>query len=241
MESKPKLEILVYSVILGKEGKRNRDAFYNDLTLDGESANGKLRVMLTINQYNEGVHSKNVDTVILGRSTQSDIVYFEQIGRANSVKGNITKQFEEYEKYSIDELKDICKEREIPISDNAGKLEIIEKLLAPTIIDLTDNYEFIKQLENNLKDRVKESQKQGTIHQKRIRTLEDTTFDVEVLNQDLFEMLKYVRDRLTLTWEGKYELAKAYYNYYGNLEIDVDKVATEDELKIIEKFIKNNF
>lgn len=30
-------------------------------------------------------------------------------------------------------------------------------------------------------------------------------------------------------------------NYYGNLEIDVDKVATEDELKIIEKFIKNNF
>ena len=217
----PEEDIIIYTTTseMGTEGKKNRDAFYNDLTLDGENAEGKLRVMLAINQYNEGVHSKNVDTVILGRSTQSDIVYFEQIGRANSVKGNTSKQFDEYEKYSLDELKNICKEREISISDNASKIDIIERIIAPTIIDLTDNYEFIKQLENNLKDRVKEYQKQGTIHEKRIRTLEDTSFDIEVLNQDLFEMLKYVRDRLTLTWEDKYELAKAYYNHYGNLEI----------------------
>ena len=43
------------------------------------------------NQYNEGVHAPNVDGVILGRETRSDIVFFEQIGRALSVRGDSYK------------------------------------------------------------------------------------------------------------------------------------------------------
>ena len=67
-------------------GKLNREAFYNDRDLEGNSVKKKLRIMFAINQYNEGVHAPDVDGVILGRGTTSDIVYFEQIGRALAVK-----------------------------------------------------------------------------------------------------------------------------------------------------------
>lgn len=49
--------------------------------------------------------------------------------------------------------------------------------------------------------------------------IRDASFDIEIENQDLFEMLRYVMDRMTMTWEDYYELAKAYYDYYGNLNI----------------------
>ena len=73
-----------------KFGELNRDAFYNDKDLSGKDVSGKLRIMVAINQYNEGVHAQDVDTVILGRATQSNIVFFEQLGRALSVSNNST-------------------------------------------------------------------------------------------------------------------------------------------------------
>ena len=47
-----------------------------------------------------------------------------------------------------------------------------------------------------------------------------------MLNQNIFEIIKYMRDRLTMTWEDKYELAKAYYEYHGNLEVSRDYKTT---------------
>lgn len=73
-----------------KFGELNRDAFYNDKDLSGKDVSGKLRIMVAINQYNEGVHAQDVDTVILGRATQSNIVFFEQLGRALSVSNSST-------------------------------------------------------------------------------------------------------------------------------------------------------
>jgi len=214
-------DIIFYTTTseMGEEGKLNRKAFYNDTTLGGESVDGKLRVMFAINQYNEGIHAPNVDGVIMGRGTHSDIIYFEQLGRALSVRGDTSSKFEEYEKYSVEELINICKEKDILISDNLSKTEIIEKLIAPIVIDLTNNYDFIRELENNLKDKVKEIQTTGETLGKRITNLSDASFDIEVMNQDLFEMLQYVTDRLTMKWEDKYELAKKYYEYNGHLEI----------------------
>ena len=75
---------------MGDLGNKNRIAFYNDEDLEGNQINKKLRIMFTINQYNEGVHVPGIDGVIMGRQTQSDIVYFEQLGRGLSNKG--TKQ-----------------------------------------------------------------------------------------------------------------------------------------------------
>ena len=202
-----------------EQGKQNRDAFYNDLDLDGNSTKHKLRIMFAINQYNEGVHAPGVDGVILGRSTSSDIVFFEQIGRALSVKENTKERYEEYQNLSRNELLEIAQKQNIEVTSNMTKDEIIERLLSPVIIDLTNNIEYIEELENNLKDRVKEIQK-SLGHNKREIKIRDLNFDIMVENKNLFEVLRYVRDRLRPnTWELNYSLAKAYFEKYGDLEI----------------------
>ena len=216
----PEEDIIIYTSTsdMGEEGKLNRDAFYDDVTLEGEKADNKLRVMFAINQYNEGIHAPNIDGVIMGRGTTSDIVYFEQLGRALSVRGNTKEMFDELEKYSKEELIEMCRSRDIPIKENAAKEDLIEKLIAPVVIDLTNNYEFIKELENNLRDRIKDIQTNGLGSHRDVK-IRDASFDIEIENQDLFEMLRYVSDRLTMTWEDYYELAKAYYEHHGNLLI----------------------
>ena len=201
-----------------EEGRKNREAFYKDTDLEGKSKKEKLRIMFAINQYNEGVHAPNIDGVIMGRGTTSDIVYFEQLGRALSVRGETKQKFTDLEKYTIEQLIEICKRRDIKVKENTPKEEIIEKLLAPTIIDLTNNFDFIKELENNLKDRVKEIQAKGP-GEKRIIKIRDVSFDIEIENQELYEMLKQLNERLTMTWDKYYEYAKKYYEKHGNLEV----------------------
>ena len=217
----PEEDIIIYTSTsdMGEDGKKNREAFYSDVNLDGNKVDNKLRVMFAINQYNEGIHAPNIDGVIMGRGTTSDIVYFEQLGRALSVRGNTKDKFDELEQYSIEQLMTMCKDKDILIKDdNLSKEELIEKLIAPIVIDLTNNYDFIKELENNLRDRIKDIENNGLGNNREMK-IRDASFDVEVENQDLFEMLRYVMDRMTLTWEDKYNLAKAYYEHYGNLEI----------------------
>ena len=82
--------IVFYSTTseMGTDGKKNREAFYQDVDLNGNDVSDKLRVMFAINQYNEGIHAPNVDGVIMGRGTSSDIVFFEQLGRALVVNRN---------------------------------------------------------------------------------------------------------------------------------------------------------
>ena len=201
---------------MGEDGKRNRDAFYKDLDLNNENVDDKLRIMFAINQYNEGTHVPNIDGVIMGRTTQSDIVYFEQLGRALAVRGKTKEAFDYYESKSIEELKEIAKERNIELKEKYAKDDIIELLLVPTVIDLANNIEFIKDLENNLKDRLKLIQVDG-LGNKRISHISNASFDIDMLNQDLFEIIKYMYDRMTMTWEDWYELAKVYYNDHGNL------------------------
>ena len=216
----PEEDIIIYTSTSkkGDDGKNNREAFYNDITLDGKKVDNKLRVMFAINQYNEGIHAPNIDGVIMGRGTTSDIVYFEQLGRALAIRGNTKEMFDELEEYSIEELMEMCKRRDIPIKENISKEELIEKLIAPVVIDLTNNYDFIKELENNLRDRIKEIQNYGLGNHRNVK-IKDASFDIEIENQDLFEMLKYVSDRLTMTWEDYYELAKVYYKHHGDLEV----------------------
>ena len=217
----PNIKIVFYKTTSkdAKEGKRNREAFYYDRTLDGEDASNTLRIMFCINQYNEGVHAPNVDGVIMGRETKSDIVFFEQLGRALAVNGDTKKKYEEYEQYSIEELKNICHQKDIELEEGLSKEDIIEKLIAPVIIDLAGNYNFIKELETNVKDRIKMISESKDEKNKRIVKLGNASFDIDVLNIDLYETLCYIRERLTMTWEDKYNLAKVYYETYGNLEI----------------------
>ena len=202
-----------------KLGKQNRDAFYYDVDLEGNSVSNKLRVMFAINQYNEGVHAPNVNGVIMGRYTSSDIVYFEELGRALAAKGDTLKKYEEYQKYSLKELLDLCKQRKIYVEDNITKEKIINKLLSPVVIDLVNNIGFIKELENNLKDRIKEISKKTGRHYNNELTLEEASFDIAIENEDLFTVLNDLYQRLANSWDRKYEYAKKYYEHYGNLEV----------------------
>ena len=203
---------------MGELGKKNRDAFYHDKTLDGQDCSSKLRIMFAINQYNEGVHAPGVDGVIEGRMTNSDIVYFEHIGRALAVRGDNKKREEELEKYSSEELLQMCHDRDILVKENTSKEEMMEKLLSPLIIDLTCNYEWIKELEDNLKNRLKEdTRRKNSTYQR--RKLIDTSFDIEVENIDLFFSLMELKNRLNNSWNRMYEYARIYYEHHGDLEV----------------------
>ena len=228
-----------------EEGKKNRQAFYNDEDLNGNKVNHKLRIMFAINQYNEGVHAPGVDGVIMGRSTKSDIIYYEQLGRGLSVRENYKEEYDKLYQKDIAELRVLCKEKNREIKDDMEKEEIIETLLAPIIIDLANNIDYIKELEDNLKDRVKEVRKQNNSKtKKRVIHLSTTDFNISMINQNLYEILKYVSDRLSMTWMEKYNLAKAYFNHYGDLEIPISFKTTNgheyDENGIaLGKWIKN--
>ncbi len=216
----PEEDIVFYTSTsdMGTFGKQNRKAFYNDLDLEGKDAKGKLRVMFAINQYNEGIHAPNVDGVIMGRATTSDIVFFEQLGRALSVKGNTFEEYNHLINLSYEQLLQLCKDKDIPVKEDATKEDMIESLLAPVVIDLVGNYEYIKELENNLQNRVKEIQSKGPGNERVIK-LKNPTFDIEVENKNLYEMLENLRKRLTLPWKEMFEYAKKYYEHYGNLEV----------------------
>ena len=206
---------------MGNDGKRNREAFYSDKDLKQNDTSNKLRIMFAINQYNEGVHVPGLDGVIMGRSTQSDIIFFEQLGRALSAGKDNTKEYEELMKKDKEELIEECNKRELSYNDSMTKEELVEILLAPVIIDLSNNIGFIKKLETNLKDRIKEYMSSGN-NEKRNVHLKNASFNIDMINEDLFRILEYVQDRLTMTWMDKYELAKAYYEHYGNLEISAN-------------------
>ena len=204
---------------MGKEGIKNREAFYEDKTTEGEDAKDKLRVMFAINQYNEGIHAPNVDGVILGRATSSDIVFFEQIGRGLAVRGDVKEKFEQLAQYSKKELEEMCKSREIEIKENYTKEDLIERLIAPTIIDLSNNFRYIKELENNLKNRVREAQNRKVEANPREIKIKDVSFDIEMEDQDFYEMLEDIKERLLTPWEEMYGYAKIYYEHYNNLEV----------------------
>lgn len=69
-----------------KVNKLNSYNFYHNKTMDGHDANGKLRIMFAIDMYNEGIHVPDIDGVIMGRSTKSDITFHQQLGRALAVR-----------------------------------------------------------------------------------------------------------------------------------------------------------
>ena len=211
-------EIYISTSQMGDLGAVNRKAFYNDEDLYGKKVDHKLRIMFAINQYNEGVHAPGLDGVIMARETKSDIVFFEQLGRALSARGDTKKKYENLSKKTTIELIEMAKERKILLNDKISKKEIIEKLMAPVIIDLANNIEYIKSLENDLGNRIKEVKTFKNSHKRKI-CVGNSSFDINMFNEDLFEILKYVETRLCMTWMDKYNLAKAYYEHYGNLEI----------------------
>ncbi len=217
----PEEDIIFYTTTsrMGNLGKLNRDAFYRDQDLNGENVDFKLRVMFAINQYNEGVHAPNIDGVILGRETKSDIVFHEEIGRGLSVKGNMIKLYEKYDQYSKEELLALAHEKNLPINDHADKAEIIEKLLAPVIIDLSGNISFMMDLEARLNDRLMDIRKQGEKSNRQLK-LQNASFDIDVTTIELFKLLRSLKERLSpRSWDNWFDLACEYVKFNGDLKM----------------------
>ena len=202
---------------MGEIGKKNREAFYYDKDLYDENIKNKLRIMFAINQYNEGSHAPGIDGVIMGRGTSSEVVFNEQLGRGLSTRPDIKEEYIELNKKTMDEIIEICKKRHIN-TENKNKNELIELLISPVIIDLTNNIEFIINLENDLKARIEEREKSG-YYEKHPEYKITPLFDIYMLNQNLYEILNYVKDRLSSTWEDYYMLAEQYLEHKGNLYI----------------------
>ena len=234
----PEEDIVFYTSLseMKDSGKSNREAFYDDVDLDGNKVDNKLRVMFCVNQYNEGVHAPNIDGVIMGRGTCSDIVFFEQLGRALSVSGNTKKKIDLYSIYSIERLRMMCALRNLNYNGDNSREELIEKLVAPVIIDLAGNIDFIKKLEDNLKDRIKELQEKGDGTLNR-RMLTDASFDLDTFEVDLFNILTDLKRKTEMTWDDWYKLAVEYYEEHGDLEVS-DKYITKNNDKL-GKWIKN--
>lgn len=205
---------------MGKLGKQNRDAFYNDLDLDGNKVSDKLRIMFCISQYDEGVHPPGVYGVIMGKNTQSDIVYFEELGRGLAIDGCTKQRYEELYAKPIEELIELCCQRQIKIHEKNSKKEIVSQLVAPVIIDLVNNVDFIKELETNLGSKLREvKSKNSYLTYQRNVYVENESFDISMINEDLFKVLQDLSERLSMTWEDRYNLACKYYEYHHNLEI----------------------
>ncbi len=71
--------------------KTNENAaynFYHNMSSDNSMQNvgNKLRVMFAIDMYNEGIHVPDINGIIMGRETRSDILYYQQLGRSLAVK-----------------------------------------------------------------------------------------------------------------------------------------------------------
>ena len=72
--------VSVYDIDSTKSVKKNREAINKFINNNDDT----LKLLFSVNMLNEGVHIKGVDGVILSRYTESNNVYFQQIGRALS-------------------------------------------------------------------------------------------------------------------------------------------------------------
>ena len=68
---------------------------------------------------------------------------------------------------------------------------------------------------------MKERQKLGE-ERRRVLNIQDVAFDIEIVNEEIYEILRYVSEKLTMIWEDWYELARKYYEYHSNLNVPLN-------------------
>lgn len=71
----------VHSLKSNKENQKQIDLFENNNNSDS------IQIMFAVDMFNEGLHIKGVDGIIMTRRTSSPIVYLQQLGRALSFSG----------------------------------------------------------------------------------------------------------------------------------------------------------
>ena len=151
-----------------------------------------LKLLFSVEMLNEGLHVKNIDGVIMFRPTSSPIIYMQQLGRALSVGHNSHPLV-------------------FDIVNNSSSLESIlnvkkeiNDLIIKIIRDREDGIDFHTDYDDN---------------DKLLNILE--RFKIIEEKKELVDLLNDIKENATYTWYDWFELAKAYYEHYNNLEIPV--------------------
>lgn len=155
------LDFTLYKTLsdMPDNGYDERSEFYNDYR-------EILRIMFNINQYGEGVHAPEVTGIIMARATGSDIVAFEQIGRALSAQ---TYGGKSYSSMTYQDLITEAINRGIDfesiinpeLSEEEQRKVLIDRLSSPVIIDLAGNVKFIEELQESIKAKVEKRRQKG--------------------------------------------------------------------------------
>jgi len=156
------------------------------------SKSDALKIALTIDMLNEGVHIKDLDGVIMLRRTVSPIVYLQQLGRALNVTGNVEHPLV------------------IDVADNMRATESIFNLYAE-FEKVAEAYENAT-LESNLSA----DEKNAKI--KHIKNLREK-FKIFDEMQETSELITKLKKFVGFGFEEYYDLLTDYYQVNGNIDV----------------------
>ena len=132
-----------------KESRKNQEEFYHD------NDDSKLRIMFAMDMYNEGIHVPDIDGVIMLRPSKSEIIFYQQLGRALACMGDKTPLVLDFVNniYSVKNLFKECKsilnsnDNKIPLEGRIDDFNISFDLKA----DELELLEMLEMIEESLK------------------------------------------------------------------------------------------
>ena len=170
-----------------------------------------LKLLFCIDMLNEGIHVPDVSGVILLRPTVSPIVYKQQIGRALSASHS-SPSIEEETQGTV-----FCVPREN--TENCSPVSV------PVIFDIVLNIENLYSISS-----VQEEIEAAVTYYRSLGLSDQIITDsFEVVDEvhDCLELFDRLNDTLTASWDIMYDVAKAYRDEFGDLEVPVRFVTRE--------------
>ena len=141
-------------------GTSEYDGFKED---DDETA---IKLLLCVNQLNEGVHIKGVDAVIMVRRTSSPTIFYQQLGRALTAAGNfeplVIDLVDNFEMIGIEQIVNMMSESYARLSDENDPKELIP----PSAFKVIDHEKDARHLAKNLERRLALRSEKLTIDEK---------------------------------------------------------------------------
>lgn len=129
-------------------GSDEYDGFKED---NDESA---IKLLLCVNQLNEGVHIKNVDAVIMVRRTTSPTIFYQQLGRALTAAGNfeplVIDLVDNFEMIGVEQIVNMMADSYICLSGDNDPKELVPPSNFKVIDYEKDARDLAKSLERRL-------------------------------------------------------------------------------------------
>ena len=125
-----------------------------------------IKLLLCVNQLNEGVHIKGVDAVIMVRRTSSPTIFYQQLGRALTAAGNfeplVIDLVDNFEMIGIEQIVSMMSESYARLSGENDP----EELIPPSAFKVIDHEKDARNLAKNLERRLALRSEKLTIDEK---------------------------------------------------------------------------